>query len=147
MRIRFGYRPDRQTGMNPCLPMEHRPFRIAPDPPIADNAPMKLDLALPLFALVDRDKIDPERSDLAGLAEQLGVHLEQAHGIVHDAVAIEGGATASGTPALYLVLLGVPQASWPAFLALAEAQKAKPFAFRRDDDGRFTLHPLGAGKN
>jgi len=108
---------------------------------------MKLDLALPLFALIDRDKVDPDRSDLAALAGRLGAHLETAHGIAHEAIAIEGGTTASGTPALYLVLLGVPQDSWPAFLALAEIQKSKPFVFRREgDEGRFSLHPLGSGK-
>lgn len=106
---------------------------------------MKLDLALPLFALVARDKVDPEKSDLGDLASHLGAHLENTHGIAHDAVAIEGGSTAAGSPALYLVLLGVPQPSWPAFLALAEVQKAQPFVFRRDDadNHRFSLHPLG----
>ena len=109
---------------------------------------VKLDLALPLFALVDRSKIDPDQSDLSSLAERLGTHLEQQHAIAHDAVAIEGGATGSGSAALYLVLLGVPQDSWPAFLALCEIQKAQPFVFRREpgEEQRFTLQPLGAKK-
>lgn len=108
---------------------------------------MKLDLALPLFALVDRQKVDPEQSDLAQLARHLAAHLADTLGIAHDAAAIEGGAAGGGEAAsLYLVLLGVPESSWPAFLALAETRGAKPFAFRADADGRFTLRPLGAGR-
>jgi hypothetical protein len=104
---------------------------------------VKLDLALPLFALVDRDMVDPEQSDLTDLAGRLGDLLEHQHGIAHEAVSIEGGTTGTGTPALYLVLIGVPQTSWPAFIALSEVQKAPPFVFRAAEDGRFSLHPLG----
>lgn len=107
---------------------------------------MKLDLALPLFALVARDKVDPEQSDLSDLAGRLGAVLEDQHGIAHEAVSIEGGAAGTGSAALYLVLIGVPQASWPAFIALAEVQKAQPFVFRPEPDGRFSLHPLGGSK-
>lgn len=107
---------------------------------------MKLDLALPLFALIDRKKVDPEKSDLARLAEQLGEHLMTAHGIVHEAAAIEGGEARGGAGELYLVLLGVPRESWPAFLALAEVQRAIPFVFRSEEDGRFSLHPLNRAR-
>lgn len=104
---------------------------------------VKLDLALPLFALVARDKIDPEQSDLTDLAGRLGDLLQHQHGIAHEAVSIEGGAAGTGSAALYLVLIGVPQSSWPAFIALSEVQKAQPFVFRAAEDGRFSLHPLG----
>ncbi len=107
---------------------------------------VKLDLALPLFSLVARDKVDPEQSDLTNLAGRLGVLLEEQHGIAHEAVSIEGGAAGTGSAALYLVLIGVPQSSWPAFIALAEVQKAQPFVFRAAEDGSFSLHPLGTGK-
>ena len=112
-------------------------------PAAKPHALMKLDLALPLFALIDRQKVDPDKSDLAQLAEQLGAHIGESHGIEHEAVAIEGGPGRGDSSALYLVLLGVPESSWPAFLALAEVQRAQPFAFRTDGSGRFTLHPLG----
>ncbi len=105
---------------------------------------MKLDLALPLFCLVDRDKIDPDTSDLVALAQQLGAHLDQSFAIRHDAASIEGGAQAGKTAALYLVLHGVPQPAWPAYLALCESQRAVPMHFRVvDETGRFTLRPLG----
>ena len=105
---------------------------------------MKLDLALPLFCLVARDKVDPDTSDLAALAQQLGAHLDEAFDIRHDAATIEGGAQAGKTASLYLVLHGVPQTSWPAFLALCQSQRAVPMHFRLlDDTGRFTLRPLG----
>lgn len=105
---------------------------------------MKLDLALPLFRLVARDKIDPDTSDLAGLARQLGAHLDETFHIRHDDASIEGGARAGDTPELYLVLHGVPQSAWPAFLALCQSQGATPMHFRvQDETGRFTLRPLG----
>lgn len=107
---------------------------------------MKLDLALPLFALIDRKKVDPEKSDLAELAGHLGEHFMEAHGIVHEAVSIEGGNTRGGSGELYFVMLGVPQESWPAFLALAEVQRAVPFVFRAEADGRFSLHPLNRAR-
>lgn len=104
---------------------------------------MKLDLALPLFSLVDRAKIDPEKSDLADLAGEIGAFLTERHAIEHEAVSIEGGVSRMHSDSLFLVLLGVPENSWPAFLALAETQRAKPFVFRSEADGRFSLHPLG----
>ncbi len=104
---------------------------------------MKLDLALPLYALIDRTKVDPEKSDLAELAGKLGDHFAETHHIEHEAVTIEGGTGRGTSSALYFVMLGDPQTSWPAFLALAEVQRAQPFAFRPEEDGRFSLHPLG----
>ena len=74
---------------------------------------VKLDLALPLFALIARDKIDPEKSDLGDLAARLGAYLDQNHHIASEAVAIEGGGSHAGSAELYLVLLGVPRESWP----------------------------------
>ncbi len=105
---------------------------------------MKLDLALPLFCLVDREKVDPDSSDLSDLAHRLGAHLEESFSIHHETVSIEGGAQAGKTPVLYLVLHGVPQSSWPAFVALCQAQRAVPLHFRADaETGRFTLTPIG----
>lgn len=105
---------------------------------------MKLDLALPLFQVVDRDKVDPDTSDLAELARQLGGHFEATFGIRHDATSIEGGAQSGKAPELYVVLHGVPEDAWPAFLALCHSRQAVPLHFRLlDDTGRFTLRPLG----
>lgn len=107
---------------------------------------MKLDLALPLFSLIDRKKVDPGKSDLAELAAHLGEHFLETHGIVHEVASIEGGNTSGGSGELYFVMLGVPRESWPAFLALAEVQRAIPFVFRAEPDGRFTLHPLNRNR-
>lgn len=108
---------------------------------------MKKHFAFPLFSLVDRQKIDPETSDLRGLAEQLGKYLAHNFSINAGAVSIEGVAkNAAGDVDLFLLLADVPAENWPAAMALADVQKAQlfscEFAADADGTGRFTLTPL-----
>ncbi|MDR2863030.1 MAG: hypothetical protein LBV54_04025 [Puniceicoccales bacterium] len=100
--------------------------------------------ALPLFALVDRHKIDPDTSDLLGLSQQIGHYLLHNFSIEHGGVSIEGVHGAGGTVDLYLVITEVSQESWPALFALADVQKTRLLLCEFPDDGtgRFVLTPL-----
>ncbi|MDR2981661.1 MAG: hypothetical protein LBV12_05375 [Puniceicoccales bacterium] len=94
---------------------------------------------------MDRHKIDPETSDLQGLADQLGHYLTHNFAIQHSAISIEGVRKADDTVDLYLLIAEVPQDSWPAVLALSDSQKAPLYLCEISDDGsgKFVLTPLG----
>ncbi len=103
---------------------------------------MKKHFALPLFSLVDRKKIDPETSDLRGLAAQLEKFLAHNFDVTAGTVSIEGVAQNAGEIELFLLLADVPAESWPALMALADVQKTQLFVCKIDEDsGRFTLTP------
>ena len=103
---------------------------------------MEHSFAIPLWALVDRQKVDPKTSDLRGLARQLGRWLEHNHGVQHKGAAIEesDGAEPGADP--LLIVAGVPQVHWPAMLALAAAQRCTLYILVREADGSATLRPL-----
>ena len=105
---------------------------------------MRQHFALPLFALIDRGKIDPNSSDLQGLAAQLGRYLAEQFTIRHAAVSIEGVRNAAEEIDLYLLLTEVPQESWPALLALVNAPQTTLFvcAFSEENPEQVTLTPL-----
>lgn len=110
---------------------------------------MQQHFALPIFSLIDRSKVDPNASDLQGLAAQLSRYLAEQLSIQHAVASIEGVKTAAGEIDLYLLLTEVPQESWPALLALVNAQQATLFvcAFSEENPGQFTLTPLRREEN
>ncbi|KAF0094090.1 MAG: hypothetical protein E1N59_2348 [Puniceicoccaceae bacterium 5H] len=95
--------------------------------------------ALPLFALVDRHKVDLNSSQLPQLAEQLQLYLEAQVGLKALDCRIE---ILQPTKALF-VLNGVEEDSLPQLFALADAQGAPVFRYQRSASDEVTLTPLG----
>lgn len=93
--------------------------------------------ALPLFALVDRGKVDLQSPQLPELAENLYRYL---------AISINLDALDSRIEMLgdepYLVLNGVAPASLPPLLALADVQKSQLFRYHRESSEQASLTPL-----
>lgn len=106
--------------------------------------PMQQHFALPLFSLIDRSKVDPNASDLQGLAAQLSRYLAEQLSIQHTVASIEGVKNAAEEIDLYLLITEVPQENWPALLALVNAQQTTLFVcvFSEENPGQFTLTPL-----
>ncbi len=103
---------------------------------------MEHTFAIPLWALVDRQKVDPRTSDLRGLARQLGRWLEHNHGVQHKGTAIEETDEAAPGADPVLIVAGVPQIHWPAMLALAASQRCTLYVMVKEADGRSALRPL-----
>jgi hypothetical protein len=103
---------------------------------------MEHTFAIPLWALVDREKVDPKTSDLRGLAKQLGRWLEHNHHVQHKGTAIEESDGSRPGAAPLLIVAGVPQIHWPAMLALASAQRCLLYLVIPDADGTPCLRPL-----
>lgn len=93
--------------------------------------------AVPLFALVDRRKVDPDRELPESLAEQLRLWLGQECG-VHSLSArfVRAGSDA------FLVLQGIPPESLPALCALADVQRTTLFRYERPDEETVRLTPV-----
>jgi len=104
---------------------------------------MEHTFALPLWALVDRTKVDPASSDLRGLARQLGRWLTHNHGVQHKGTAIEETDEAAPGADPLLIVAGVPQVHWPAMLALAAAKACVLYVVVKEPDGSSSLRPLG----
>lgn len=103
---------------------------------------MEHTFAIPLWALVDRQKVDPRASDLRGLARQIGRWLEHNHGVQHKGTAVEESDGAQPGAEPLLIVAGVPQVHWPAMLALATAQSCALYIVVPDADGTPCLRPL-----
>lgn len=93
--------------------------------------------ALPLFALIDRSKIDLGQPLPESLAEQLRLYLQQDLGI---------GALSARLMVLgdepYLILEGVASDSVPALLSLADVQRTQLFRYERTDEATVNLVPV-----
>ncbi|MEX0332249.1 MAG: hypothetical protein AB3N64_12585 [Puniceicoccaceae bacterium] len=93
--------------------------------------------ALPLFALIDKQKVDLSQPLPESLAEQLALYLEGQLGIK---------ALSAQTPIIgdtpYLVLFGVEEDSLPALCSLVDVQKSQLFRYERTDQESVTLTPL-----
>ena len=96
-----------------------------------------VEYAIPLFALIDRGKVDLSQPLPESLAEQLALFLEGKFGI---------NALSAQTPLLgeepYLVLYGVTEESLPALCSLVDVQKTQLFRYERNDQDSVTLTPL-----
>ena len=94
--------------------------------------------ALPLFALIDRRKVDLQRPLPEQLAEQLQLWLEaQCRIRMLNAKTL---LPAGGEP--LLILLGVDEGSLPALLALADVQRTTLYDYHREAEDRFSLAPV-----
>ena len=93
--------------------------------------------ALPLYSLVDRDRVDLRSPQLDQLAEHI-------HGFLVDTIGLEALdgriALLGGEP--YMILNGTPESSLAKLLALADVQKTQLFRYERDSREQATLVPL-----
>ncbi len=102
--------------------------------------------AIPLWALVDRSKIEVGKSDMRGLAKELGRWLNHNFDITNKGVAIEEPAgTAAGEDPM-LVVAGVPQSQWPIMIAIAQSKECKLYLVLPNEKGLFTLKELNIPK-
>lgn len=93
--------------------------------------------AIPLFALIDRAKVDLGKPLPEELGEQLAGYLEQQFGIEslsNRLLLLDGEA--------YLVLFGVPETSLPPLCSLVDVQRTQLFRYERAGQERVTLIPL-----
>jgi len=102
--------------------------------------------ALPLWALVDRSKIEVGKSDMRGLAKELGRWLNHNFDIEHKGVAIEEPAGTSAGEDPMLVVAAVPQAQWPIMIAISQSKECKLFLVLPNEKGLFTLKELNIPK-
>jgi len=103
---------------------------------------MQHNFALPLWSLVDQRKIELGKSDMRGLAKELGRWLNHNFDINHKGTAIEEptNPTESGEP--MLIITGVEEAKWPTMIALAQSKKTKLYVVLINEAGQFTLKEL-----
>ncbi|MCC5833131.1 MAG: hypothetical protein JJU20_00215 [Opitutales bacterium] len=94
--------------------------------------------ALPLFALIDRSKVDPSKPIPDELADHLHAYLEKAFGIR----ALSAKIILLQEKAL-LVLQALDDSTLPALLALADVQKSELFRYEREADDTVILTPIG----
>ena len=94
--------------------------------------------ALPLFALIDRAKVDLSRPIPEELGEQIQGWLA-AQCRIH---ALHAKVLVPHQAEPLLVLLGVEPNSLPALCALAEVQRCTLSEYQRAGEDRFTLIPL-----
>ena len=93
--------------------------------------------AIPLFALIDRSKIDLSQPLPEALGEQLQLFLEQQIGIdlISAQLAVLGEEA-------YLILHGVAEKSLPALCSLVDVQRTQLFRYERADTDTVSLTPL-----
>lgn len=93
--------------------------------------------AVPLFALIDRKKIDLRQPISDELAEQLGLYLEGRFGIrsLSSKIVVAGEEP-------YLVLHEVPEAAIAALFSLVDVQGTQLFRYERSDEETIRLTPL-----
>lgn len=102
--------------------------------------------ALPLWALVDQAKVEAGKSDMRGLAKQLGKWLAHNFDVPHKGVAIEEpSGTEPGQEPMFVVA-AVPQSHWPVMIALAQSRACSLFVVIPTEDGVFTLKELNIPK-
>jgi len=93
--------------------------------------------AIPLFSLIDRNKVDLSQPLPETLGEQLQLFLEQQIGIK----LIAANLTIIGEEA-YIILHGVDAESLPALCSLVDVQRTQLFRYERADTESVTLTPL-----
>ncbi len=93
--------------------------------------------AIPLFSIVDRNKIDLKSPQLPELAERLQLHLAAAYQID----AIDGRIELADDEPM-LILHGVTMAGLVHLFALADAQRTQVYDYKRESEEQFTLRQL-----
>lgn len=93
--------------------------------------------ALPLFALVSREKIDLRQPIPEALAEQLALYLDGTFGIKSLSSKI---LIVAEEP--YLVLHEVAENALPALFSLVDVQATQLFRYERSDEETVRLTPL-----
>lgn len=102
-----------------------------------ENIRERANYALPLFALVDRKKVDLDSPQLPELAEKLEVYLRD-----HLKIELLDGRIEQLGDEAYLILNGVSTASLPPLCALCDVQKVQLCRYRREDAESATLIPI-----
>lgn len=93
--------------------------------------------AIPLFALIDRGKVEPGKELPESLVEPLRLWLAKECGVASlsgKLVRAEGDA--------FLVLQGVEAGSLPALCALVDVQRTQLFRYERPNEGTVRLTPV-----
>lgn len=93
--------------------------------------------AVPLFALIDRSKVDLSQPLPEALGDQLAAYLYARFGIE----ALSSQFLKLDEEA-YLVLHDVPASSLPALCSLVDVQRSQLFRYERSDQDTVTLTPL-----
>ena len=102
--------------------------------------------AIPLWALVDQSKVEAGKSDMRGLAKELGKWLAHNFDVDHKGVAIEEpSGTEPGAMPMFVVA-SVPQAHWHVMVALAQSRACQLFVVLPTESGAFRLQELNVPK-
>jgi hypothetical protein len=102
--------------------------------------------AIPLWALVDQTKVEAGKSDMRGLAKELGKWLAHNFDVDHKGVAIEEpSGTEPGAMPMFVVA-SVPQAHWHVMVALAQSRACQLFVVLPTESGAFRLQELNVPK-
>ena len=98
--------------------------------------------AIPLWALVDQSKVETGKSDMRGLAKELGKWLAHNFDVDHKGVAIEEPSGTEPGQVPMFVIAGVAQSQWPVMIALAQSRDCKLFVVLPMESGVFALKEL-----
>lgn len=105
-------------------------------------ADLEHNFAIPLWALVDQAKVEAGKSDMRGLAKELGKWLAHHFDVEHKGVAIEEpSGTEPGAMPMFVVA-SVPQAQWHVMVALAQSRGCPLFVVLPTESGAFRLQQL-----
>lgn len=105
-------------------------------------ADLEHNFAIPLWALVDQAKVEAGKSDMRGLAKELGKWLAHNFDVEHKGVAIEEpSGTEPGAMPMFVVA-SVPQAQWHVMVALAQSRGCPLFVVLPTESGAFRLQQL-----
>ncbi len=109
-------------------------------------ADLEHSFAIPLWALVDQSKVEAGKSDMRGLAKELGKWLAHNFDVDHKGVAIEEpSGTEPGAMPMFVVA-SVPQAQWHVMVALAQTRSCQLFVVIPTENGAFRLQELNIPK-
>jgi hypothetical protein len=109
-------------------------------------ADLEHSFAIPLWALVDQSKVEAGKSDMRGLAKELGKWLAHNFDVDHKGVAIEEpSGTEPGAMPMFVVA-SVPQAQWHVMVALAQTRSCQLFVVLPTENGAFRLQELNIPK-
>jgi hypothetical protein len=109
-------------------------------------ADLEHSFAIPLWALVDQSKVEAGKSDMRGLAKELGKWLAHNFDVDHKGVAIEEPSGTEPGAMPVFVVASVPQAQWHVMVALAQTRSCQLFVVLPTENGAFRLQELNIPK-